>query len=212
MRRIAGTCLVVASVTFWLSWVLMPGVGITDTAAIFALVGANRSSVFASVVLQLVSAAAFAPGLVAIATSGAARESRAMRAGCVLLAIGAMGSAADAVFHLVAYEMTDPAVMFEAMAPVMRRLQGPDLGLLLPFVVAFFSGSAVLAVAQRKGGTLGRVGFLALIAAPALLLVGVPMVRLGILVGRVVGLALLGAIAGSLATMGLSNATEAEPG
>ena len=44
----------------------------------------------------------------------------------------------------------------------------------------------------------------ALIAAPALLLVRVPMVRLGILVGRVVGLAFLGAIAGSLAMVGLS--------
>ena len=212
MRGIAGTSLVVASVGFWLSWMLMPGVGVTDTATIFALVGANRSSVFASVVLQLLSAAAYAPALVAIAASDHARESRAMRAGCVLLAIGAMGSAADAVFHLVAYEMADPAVMSEAMAPVMRRLQGPDLGLLLPFVVAFFSGSAVLAVARRKGGTFARVGFLALIAAPAVLLAGAPLVRFGLLAGRVVGLAFLGAIAGSLAMMGLSMATEREAG
>jgi hypothetical protein len=210
MHRSAGAFLVVASVTFWVSWVLMPGVGVTDTAMLFALVGANRSGVFASVLLQLISAAAYAPALVAIAASDEARESRPIRAGCALLAVGAMGSAADAIFHLVAYEMTNPTVTPAAMAPVMRRLQGPDLALLLPFVAAFFSGSAVLVVACRKGGMLARVGFLALIAAPAVLLAGASMARFGWLAGRVVGLAFLGAIAGSLAMMGLSMATERE--
>jgi hypothetical protein len=191
---------------FWLSWVLMPGVGVTDTATIFALVGANRPSVLASVILQLASAAAYAPGVVAIATSDAARRSAAIRAGCLLLAIGAMGSAADAIFHLVAYEMTRPGAASDAMAPVMKRLQGSDLALLLPFVLAFFVAHALLVARNRKDGPLARAGFLVLLAAPVMLLAGVPLVRLGILPGRIVGLAFLAAVAGSLAMTGLSMA------
>jgi hypothetical protein len=172
------------------------------------LVGTHRSSVFASVILQLVSGASYAPGVVAIAMSDDAHRARTIRVGCILLAIGAMGSAADAIFHLVAYEMTGAGLAPEAMAPVMTKLQGPDLALLLPFVAAFFAGNALLVVAHRRRGPLARAGFLALVVSPAILLAGAPMVRLGILAGRVVGLAFLGATAGSLAMVGLSVISE----
>jgi hypothetical protein len=43
---------------------LMPGVGVTDTSTIFALVGAHRGSVLVSVGLQLGSAAADALAVV----------------------------------------------------------------------------------------------------------------------------------------------------
>ena len=59
--RGTGLALVLASFGFWLCWTLMPGVGITDTAQIFARVAQHRASVLASVVLQLASAAAYAP-------------------------------------------------------------------------------------------------------------------------------------------------------
>jgi hypothetical protein len=208
VNKSAGGFLVLASAAFWISWMLMPGVGVTDTATIFARVGTNRPSVLASVILQLVSAASYAPGLVGIAMSDGARRTWTLRVGCVLLAIGAMGSAADAIFHLVAYEMTGPGLASEAMIPVMQRLQGPDLALLLPFVMAFFVGNALLVVAHRKRGPIARAGSLALIASPATLVAGVPMVRLGILAGRVVGLAFLAATAGSLALIGLSITAE----
>jgi hypothetical protein len=55
--RLAGASRVAAAALFWLSWLLMPGVGVTDTRRSFELVGARRSAVLASVVLQLVSAA-----------------------------------------------------------------------------------------------------------------------------------------------------------
>src|SRR5262249_44420301 len=44
--RATGAWLLLASVGFWLSWWLMPGVGVTDTATIFALVSQQRASVY----------------------------------------------------------------------------------------------------------------------------------------------------------------------
>jgi hypothetical protein len=200
--RSAGAWLVAASAGFWLCWALMPGVGVTDAARIFALVGASRGSVLASVVLQLASAAAYAPGAAGLLGSTLARRSRALRLGCVLLVTGAMGSAADAMLHLVAYEMTAPAAPAAALEPVMRRLQGPDLALLLPFVAAFFAGHALVVTALRREGPLARFGFRLLLAAPAIAAAGALAARAGLLPGRLAGLATLGAVAASLAAAG----------
>jgi hypothetical protein len=199
-RRSTGAWLIGASLSFWLAWALMPGVGVTDAARIFSLVGAHRDSVLASVVLQLGSAAAYAPGLAGILGSDVARR-EAVRLGAVLLAVGAMGSAADAVLHLVAYEMTAPDVAREAMEPVMQRLQGPDLALLLPFVAAFFAGHAVLVGALRRASP-GAVRLLLL--APGLAALGVAVGRAGFAASRSFGLASLAALAGSLAWLGLA--------
>lgn len=40
MSRAAA--LIAAAFLFWLAWVLMPGVGVTDTLQIFSLVGPRR--------------------------------------------------------------------------------------------------------------------------------------------------------------------------
>jgi hypothetical protein len=210
--KVAGLCLLFASAAFWLSWVLMPGVGVTDTATIFALVGEHRPDVFASVVIQLVSAAAYGAGVVTYFAAQGSSPRKAILAGGVLLAVGAMGSAADAVFHLVAYEMTAPAIPLDAVAPIMRRLQGGDLALLLPFVAAFFVGHALFVYPHRKAGTLGRTGARLLTAAPLVVLLGAPLVRFGVLPGRFVGLGFLGALSGSLLFVGLSLAVPSEKG
>lgn len=201
--RAAGAWLLAASAAFWLAWALMPGVGVTDAAQIFALVGAQRGSVLLSAILQLASAAAYAPGAAGLLGSARARGSAALRLGCVLLLVGAMGSAADAVLHLVAYEMTAPGVAAAEMEPVMRRLQGPDLALLLPMIAAFFAGHALIVTALRSEGRLARLGFRLLLAAPAIAAVGALAARAGLLPGRVVGLASLAALAASLAAAGL---------
>ncbi len=200
--------LILASLAFWVSWFLMPGVGITDTATIFTLVSSHRAHVLASVVLQLLSAAMYAPGIIAIVSAHPARLSPVVRAGGALRAIGAMGSAADAVFHLVAYEMTAPGVALDAVAPVMRRLQGKDLTLLLPFVAAFFLGHALLVAALRKRGTLAALGGYLLAAAPVVVIAGAPATRAGLVTGRLVALLLLACVAGSLAFLGLSMVAE----
>jgi hypothetical protein len=211
-RTSAGAYLVIASAAFWASWLLMPGVGVTDTATIFALVGPHRARVLASVVLQLLSAAMYAPGIGAILATTAARRSAAIRAGGALLLIGAMGSAADAIYHLIAYEMTAPGIAFDAVAPVMRRLQGKDLALLLPFVAAFLLGHSLLVATLRKRGSIATFGARVLFLAPLIVLAGGPAARAGFVTGRIVGLSFLGVLAGSLALLGLSLiAEEPEP-
>src|SRR5690349_6199653 len=97
-----------AGTLFWLAWALMPGVGVTDPAQIFALVSAHRPFVAVSVLVQLISAMCYAPAVVAFASHPDWRRLATVRWGAALLAIGAMGSAADAVLHLLAYAMTAP--------------------------------------------------------------------------------------------------------
>ncbi len=203
-RTSAGAYFILASAALWASWFLMPGVGITDTATIFALVSAHRRHVLAAVVLPRLAAALYAPGLAAVLSTKAARHSWGIRAGSTLLAIGAMGSAADAIYHLVAYEMTAPGIALETIAPVMRRLQGKDLALLLPFVGAFFLGHALLVSALRSRGHVAAWGARLLAAAPVVIIAGAPATRGGFVTARLVGLGFLGAVAGSLALVGLS--------
>jgi hypothetical protein len=164
--------------------------------------------VFASVVLQLISAAAYAPAIGGILASDYAQTSRATRVGCVLLCLGAMGSAADAVFHLVAFEMTAPGADLETMAPVMKELQGPDLLLLSPFVAAFFAAHVTIVMGRRRHDAVARAAFWVLLTVPALVVLGAMARSMGALSGRVVGLMVLGATSGSLALVGISFARQ----
>jgi len=199
--NVTGACLVAAASLFWLSWLLMPGVGVTDAARIFELVGASRAQVLASVVLQLVSAALYVPALVGAAASLRASVRRA--AGVLLL--GAMGSAADAVLHLLAYAMTAPGLERTSLVPVMQFMQGPGLGLLLPFVAAFFAGGAWLSIALARAGVVSRANPWLHAAALAVAIAGGALVRtFGITLGRSVGLAALALVAGAQAWVGLA--------
>jgi hypothetical protein len=181
-----GLWLVAAAVLFWVAWLLMPAVGITDAQLIFDLVGTHRSQVLASSVVQLVSAACYAPALVQLA--GAHPP---FRVGAVLLLIGAMGSAADAIFHQVAYEMTAPGVPAEAMLPVMARMQGPGLVWILPLIFCFFAGSVALFLAARRAGSprAARVVWM-LVGALAAALAGCAVANV-LVPGRAIGLTVL---------------------
>ena len=66
--------LTAAATLFWVSWLLMPGVGVTAAGQIFDLVSSQRSLVLASVILQLGSAALYVPGLVGAGVEVARRE------------------------------------------------------------------------------------------------------------------------------------------
>jgi len=190
--------LAAASLAFWAAWLLMPGVGITDTATIFSLVGRHRTQVLVSVCVQLLSAAAYAPGIVCLLCQRQAAGSRAVRWGAALLAIGAMGSAADAIFHLVAYEMTAPHVDTAAMVPVMQALQGPDLRLLAPMIIAFFAGHALLAWAGHACGRLGRLSWTLLLGVAPVFAVLAAAKRAELVSGRALGLTVLALVSMSL--------------
>jgi len=199
--NVTGSCLVAAASLFWVSWLLMPGVGVTDAARIFELVGANRSHVLASVVLQLVSAALYVLALVGVAASPLASVRRA--AGVLMQ--GALGSAADAVLHLLAYAMTAPGLDPTSLAPVMQFMQGPGLGLLLPFVAAFFAGGAWLSIALARAGVVSRANPWLHAVALAVAIAGGMLVRTtGVASGRSVGLAALALVAAAQAWLGLA--------
>src|SRR5262245_34924185 len=106
--RNTGFLFIVAAALFWLSWLLMPGVGVTDAAQIFELVARQRSSVMLSVVTQLLSAALYVPALLGTSWAVGHTSDSGVQWGAGLLLLGAMGSAIDAVFHLLAYAMTKP--------------------------------------------------------------------------------------------------------
>src|SRR5512139_3459302 len=65
--RIGGVCLVGAALTFWLAWFLMPMPGTTDVAFILEQVAATPERVWLWVGVQILSAALFIPGLLALA-------------------------------------------------------------------------------------------------------------------------------------------------
>jgi hypothetical protein len=170
--RISGISLIAAASLFWLSWRLMPGVGVTDAGRIFELVGSQRTTVMISIIAQLASAALYVPALFGIACRRELAASRAVRWGSGLLLLGAMGSAGDAIFHLVAYAMTGPGMDRGAMLPVMTFLQGPGLLLVAPFIASFFAGGVWLSIALARMGKVSWANVCAHAAAVAAGLLG----------------------------------------
>jgi len=201
--RTTGWTLLIAAIFFWTSWALMPGVGVTDAAEILRLVSAQREQVLASSILQLASAALFAltiPGLVV--RLHAFKERWAV----ALLAMGACGDAADAIYHQLAYEMTRPGVAQAAMLPVMQRMQSVDLLYLLPLVLAFLLGCVSLASASMRLGIVTKWNPLLYLMIPLIGLAG----RFSGVTSRVIGLTCLCLLGLSLAWIGaaLSNPRE----
>jgi hypothetical protein len=199
----AGLWLVAAAALFWVSWLLMPGVGVTDAASILERVGPQRGSVLLSVWLQLASAACYAPALVGLAAHPRLGALRGVRGAATVLLVGAMGSAADAVFHLLAWAMTAPGLSGESLVPVMAAMQGPGLRVIGPLILAFFVGGAWLSIALARGGVVPRAnpGLHALAVVVAV--VGAALAS-GPAAARAAGLAVLALIAGAQAWIGLA--------
>jgi hypothetical protein len=198
--RIAGVLLVIGCATFWACWALMPMPGTTDPAFILDAVAAARPAVLASCILQLVSAAAWAVALVLAPAPAQPPGRLAWWLGACLLAVGSTASAADAIYHLAAFELTHPEVAPELALPVMKRLQGPDLLLLLPGVGALVLGLGLFAVAGARTGLIPRAS-LWLLAAP-LPGAAARLLLPGDLAPRVVALALLAAVITPVGWMG----------
>lgn len=207
-ERSGGGWLVVASVLFWVSWSLMPGVGVTDTRQILERVALQRDAVWLSTVLQLISSACFAPPLLTLGRLGHAHGSAALRIGAVLLAIGAMGSAADAIFHLLAYYMTAPGMQQDALVPLMEKMQGPGLAVLAPMLLMFFIGAATLAVGAAGLGLVSARNPWLHAAAVALALSAPLWAKGNPPAARAVGLTVLALVSLSLAGIGLGMAPQ----
>ena len=199
----AGRLLITAAATFWLGWLLMPGVGVTDASRILELVAGQRTSVVVSSVLHFVAAAALALAIPGLARWRPARGDRIVSIAASLLAVGACAVAADAVFHFAAYEMAAPDADRAQMTAVMQRLQMRDLPFLLPGVLVFFLGAGALAGGASRAGLVSRWNpRLHGIALATALIGGALLAPLG--AGRAVGLAVLGLVSASLAWVGVA--------
>ena len=142
--------------------------------------------------------------LVGIVATRRLRRQRAIRAGAVLLSIGAMGSAADAVFHLLAVEMVGAGIDRAAVLPVMARMQGAGLLYIAPLLLSFFLGSGVLALGFARAGVVPRANPLLLLLAAALAVLGGALAAGNAAAARAVGLAVLGLVSASQAWLGIA--------
>ena len=205
----SGALLAAGACVFWISWALMPGVGITDAARILELVAANRDRVLLSSVLQLASAGLFALALPGLARRFAPSRNKWGAAGVALVAMGACGDAADAIYHQVAYEMTGPGVGRAAMVAPFQRMQSVDLRYLAPLVAAFFLGSTALAIGAMRESIVPKWNPLLYAGAFAVAIVTGPRAQAFGATGRFVGLIVLALVSISLAWIGASLARNA---
>jgi hypothetical protein len=197
----SAVTLAIGAAFLWVAWALMPDAGTNDADHILTAVAAERETVRASALLQLLGAALLVPGLVA---EGAAE--RRTRAGAVALLLGAVGMGADAVYHQLAYEMTAPGVAREAVLPVMTKMQTEDLRPLLPLLLSFLAGAVALGWQRARRG-LGSAWTARLLVAPALTLpLGVVGVLALALPRRLVALGTLGAICAGLIGVAIDRA------
>ena len=199
-----GPSLLAAAIIFWISWTLMPGVGITDASRILTLVAAQPNRVLFSSVLQLLSAA-----LLALAIPGLARRFPPSRnpwaaAGAALLAVGACGDAADAIYHQVAYEMAAAGVDRAAMILPFQRMQTVDLRYLLPMIAAFFLGCVALSLGATREKLVPKWNPLLYALAVELAIISGPVASAFHTTSRTIGLGILGLWSASLAWVGLA--------
>jgi hypothetical protein len=199
--NLAGVTLAAGAGCLFVAWTLMPDAATNDAGHILSAVTSARTRVHASALLQLLGSALLVPGLVA-----EARERPTTALGVIGTLWGALGMAADAVFHQLAYEMTAPGLAREALLPVMERMQTVALAPHLPLLLAFVIGPVLLGWQLRRGGSSTSSSILAaLLMAPAATIpVGILAVRLVGLPKRALALTVLGEICLGLAGLGLA--------
>lgn len=146
---------ILAAITFWISWLLMPDPGTTDTTHILKIVKEERSSVLASIIVQIISSVLYVAALFFLVKNFNTKKINLT--GVISLGVGAMGLCADAFFHLLAYYMTDSSVNIQQdVVRVMEFMQTDALIFLVPVLLPFFFGSLVLAFNLAKQQIVSR--------------------------------------------------------
>jgi hypothetical protein len=153
---ITAITLILAAATFWISWLLMPDPGTTDTPHILAIVKESRGQVLASVLIQIVSSCLYIVALFSLAQV-TQRQSRLTLIGSILFGIGVLGLCADAFFHLLAYFMTDDSVTIQRdVVQVMDFMQTTGVVILIPILLPFFIGGLIISLGLARQGNVGR--------------------------------------------------------
>jgi hypothetical protein len=161
-------------------------------------VAGARGRVRASALIQLGASAALVPGLLA-----PGRQTWAGRAAPTIWLWGALGMAADAVFHQLAYQMTAPGVAATVVLPVMQRMQTDELAPHVPLLLAFLAGGPVLGWRLRRAGAPGGLAWLLLAPVGTIPLAVLAVRGLG-LPRRIAALVVLGEVCAGLAAVGLA--------
>jgi hypothetical protein len=194
--NLGGAVLGAGAGCIFVAWCLMPDAATNDAAHILSAVGGARARVHASALLQLLGSALLVPGLLA-----EARGRRGAMAGTLVMLWGALGMAADAVFHQLAFQMTAVGVERTAVLPVMQKMQTVELAPHLPLLLAFLFGAPLLGWQVRSDAR--RVWPARFLFAPVVTIpVGILAVRLCGLPRRAVALLALAEICAGL--IGLS--------
>jgi hypothetical protein len=196
--RVARLSMIAGAALLFVAWALMPDAATADAAHILDAVGPVRARVALSAAIQLVASALLAPGVACVARAGG----RGAPWSAVALAIGAMGMAADAVYHQLAAEMTAPGIDRAAALPVMVAMQTVDLRTLAPLLLAFVVGVPAVAFTLPKDLPAVRAARVLVFVALAVIVVGGGAAGAGIVPRRFVALGTLAALCGSLASVG----------
>ena len=149
-KKLAGCLMILAAVTFWISWFLMPDPGTTDTEYILNAVREVRASVLCSVIIQIISSVLYVITLFKLAQL-IHPVKKIISTGMIPFCIGAMGLCADAFFHLLAYFMTDSSVNIQQdVIQVMEFMQTTGVIFLIPLLLPLFIGSLVVAIGLQR--------------------------------------------------------------
>ena len=163
--NLTGRLLILAAITFWISWFLMPDPGTTGTGHILATVKQSRMSVMSSVIIQIISSVFYVSALFLLAQLSTPQR-KATLIGLTLVAIDILGLCSDAFFHLLAYFMTGNSINIqEDVVRVMTFMQTEGVAFLIPLLLPFFVGSIVLAIGLRRQAIISKGPEFTLIAA-----------------------------------------------
>jgi hypothetical protein len=204
LSLIAGGTMILAALTFWISWLLMPDPGTTDTPHILAIVKESRSAVLSSVLVQIVSSCLYIAALFCLAQI-TPRQNAVTITGVILFGIGVLGLCSDAFFHLLAYFMTDNAVTIQKdVIKVMDYMQTTGVVILLPILLPFFIGGLVMAIGLCQQNNVDKLPVRILVSAFAVGIVGAIITKTIIPIdAKVFSMTVLGLFAAGHAAIGI---------
>lgn len=147
---VTGWLFVITGVVFGVGRFFMPDHGIADASYILDVIKQFRQSVFCSVIIQITACALYAVTLFSLAQVSYPQKKTTLL-GIILFGIGIMGLCTDAIFHLLAYYMTDSSVdASDNIVRIMYFIQTDGLFVVVLLLLPFFIGSLIMAWGLRK--------------------------------------------------------------
>ncbi|EKP04329.1 putative membrane protein [Leptospira kirschneri str. 2008720114] len=191
-----GILLILAAITFWISWFLMPDPGTTDTRHILEIVKVSRNFVWYSAITQIVSSVSYMIVLFSLADLITPQKKTTL-SGFVLFGIGVLGMCSDAFFHLLAYYMTDDSVLIqENVIIIMNFMQTKGVIILIPLLLPFFIGSLILSIGLKLQNVISKIPVVIFLIA---IFVGIPSAiitnKIFLYKGPIISLIILGLFA-----------------